>query len=415
MKKENTYSEIINEDITISEEPQLLIDYTDVEYKRTFLRAVDMTDDFTMDFNPKGYKLGKTIDDGYPTNVKALSFFSGCGGLDVGSHLAGVEVISSMDFDADCIKTLTSNSLFKKAQVSLADISQTKGLDYKKVIKDSKPDKLIMIGGPPCQPFSKAGYWVGNNSRQGINDPRNMIGEYLRVIEEIRPDGFLLENVESLLHPTNKVAVDFVIEKINKLGYHFTLVRGNAIDYGVPQKRKRVFFVATKKKLKLNEPIKTHGSDEDRLLNPSLQRYERVIDWIGKFDRPEFFEKEESTKNGTYHLDLLDVPPGKNYIALTAHAGYPNPKFIAQKRFWSFLLKLHPEEPSWTIAAQPGPWVGPFHWKSRRLRVPEIASLQTFPEDFIFIGSRRSVQKQIGNAVPPLLGKAMVNFLVENL
>jgi DNA (cytosine-5)-methyltransferase 1 len=103
---------------------------------------------------------------------------------------------------------------------------------------------------------------------------------------------------------------------------------------------------------------------------------------------------------------LYEVPPA---------AGYPNPKFIAQKRFWSFLLKLHPMSPSWTIAAQPGPWVGPFHWSSRRLRVPEIAAIQTFPEDYKFIGSRRSIQKQIGNAVPPLLGKAMVEFLLKNL
>ena len=368
-----------------------------------------------MEFNSKGYSINNSLKNGYETNIKALSFFSGCGGLDIGCHLAGVEVVSSMDFDPACIKTLSANPLFKKTNVSLGDITESKGTDYSKIINESRPDKLIVIGGPPCQPFSKAGYWVGNDTRQGVNDPRNMMGEYLRVIEEIRPDGFLLENVESLLHPTNKSAVEFIIERINKLGYHFTLVRANALDYGVPQKRKRVFFVASKNKLKISEPIKTHGSNEERRFNPSLRPFERVIDWIGKFDRPDFFEKEESTKNGTYHLDLLDVPPGKNYIALTAHAGYPNPKFIAQKRFWSFLLKLHPEEPSWTIAAQPGPWVGPFHWKSRRLRVPEIGAIQTFPEDFIFVGSRRIVQKQIGNAVPPLLGKAMVNFLVQNL
>ena len=71
--------------------------------------------------------------------------------------------------------------------------------------------------------------------------------------------------------------------------------------------------------------------------------------------------------------------------------------------------------PSWTIAAQPGPWIGPFHWDNRRLRVPEIAAIQTFPKNYKFYGNRRSVQKQIGNAVPPLLGKAMVSFLANNL
>ena len=111
------------------------------------------------------------------------------------------------------------------------------------------------------------------------------------------------------------------------------------------------------------------------------------------------------------------VPPGKNYIALTYSInGKPlSSKFKKGKRFWSFLLKLHPNMPSWTISAQPGPWVGPFHWKSRRLRVPEIAAIQTFPIDYKFAGNRRSIQKQIGNAVPPLLGKKMIEHLIKFL
>lgn len=104
-----------------------------------------------------------------------------------------------------------------------------------------------------------------------------------------------------------------------------------------------------------------------------------------------------------------------NYKALTAWYGYENPKFVADKRFWSFLLKLSPDMPSWTITAQPGPWVGPFHWDNRRLRVPEIAAIQTFPKGYKFYGSRRSVQKQIGNAVPALMGKAMIEFVKESL
>ena len=104
-----------------------------------------------------------------------------------------------------------------------------------------------------------------------------------------------------------------------------------------------------------------------------------------------------------------------NYKALTAWAGYPNPKFVADKKFWNFLLKLSPDRYSWTITAQPGPWIGPFHWESRRLRVPEIAAIQTFPEDYQFEGNRSSIQKQIGNAVPCLMAKAMVGFLKDSL
>ena len=104
--------------------------------------------------------------------------------------------------------------------------------------------------------------------------------------------------------------------------------------------------------------------------------------------------------------------PGKNYLSL---CDGKKSNFIKNTRFWNFLLKLKPDLPSWTIAAQPGPWVGPFHWNNRRLRVPEIAAIQTFPKNYKFFGNRRSIQKQIGNAVPPLLGKAMIKYLAVNL
>lgn len=350
------------------------------------------------------------------SNIQAISFFSGAGGLDIGATLAGVQVISCLDFDRDSVLSLKKNPVFKNTQHRHEDICNVNSKDYDELLKSSKPDKLILLGGPPCQPFSKAGYWVGNKQRLGNDDPRNMIYQYLRIIEDLQPDGFLLENVESILHPSNKIAVDNLSEAFERLGYHFRLIRANALDYGVPQKRKRVFFLASKKGFSENAfPIKTHGNDLERLINPDLLPYENVLNWIHKFDIEEYFEKEESAAHGTYYQDMVEVPAGKNYIALTAKEGYPNPKFIAQKRFWSFLLKLHPNQPSWTIAAQPGPWVGPFHWNNRRLRVPEIAAIQTFPHDYLYVGSRRSIQKQIGNAVPPLLGKAMINFLINNI
>lgn len=183
------------------------------------------------------------------------------------------------------------------------------------------------------------------------------------------------------------------------MGYKFIVYRADALDFGVPQKRKRIFFIASKKGI-VGEPIKTHGDELEILVNKNLLPHERVIDWIGKFDSDKYFEEEELTTGKTYDEELKQIPPGQNYFALTERSGHPNPKFEANKRFWNFLLKLHPNQPSWTIAAQPGPWVGPFHWNNRRLRVPESAAIQTFPEDYHFVGTRRSIQKQIGNAVP---------------
>ena len=153
--------------------------------------------------------------------------------------------------------------------------------------------------------------------------------------------------------------------------------------------------------------------DEWNEANPEEVEKVNVLDWIGRFDKPELSEAEESTEGKTYNLELSEVPPGHNYIALSARDNYPNPKFVANKRFWNFLLKLHPLQPSWTIAAQPGPWVGPFHWNNRRLRVQEVAAIQTFPMDYKFVGSRRTIQKQIGNAVPSLLGEKFVEHLIK--
>jgi len=118
---------------------------------------------------------------------------------------------------------------------------------------------------------------------------------------------------------------------------------------------------------------------------------------------------------GRYEKELREIPPGKNYKALTAWAGHPRPVFEAERRYWSLLLKLSPDLPSWTIQANPGPWVGPFHWTSRRLRTVELAALQTFPEGYRFAGKRRDRVRQIGNAVPPLLAQRMIEPLLAAL
>ena len=349
-------------------------------------------------------------------DIVAVSLFSGAGGLDIASILAGVPVISSTDFDSDCIKTLKANEdYFGETKILEGDLREIDSDVFKTIVEKESPKKFIVIGGAPCQPFSKAGYWVTNQVRRGINDPRaSLVNEYLRIVTDIQPNGFVFENVESLLHPTNRVIVDTFISIIKEAGYKYKIIRANALEYGVPQKRKRLFIIGTKGEFKHEEPIKTHDAPE-KCSQSGLKPYVTAGDAIAGFDSDEYFEEYEVTKGGTYYDDLCEVPPGKNYKALTAWAGYPNPKFVADKRFWNFLLKLSPAKPSWTVCAQPGPWVGPFHWDNRRLRAPELAAIQTFPEDYKFCGTRRSIQKQIGNAVPCLMGKAMIEYLKESL
>lgn len=346
------------------------------------------------------------------SSVAVVSLFSGCGGLDAGAHLAGARTVAAIDFDADSVKSLGLNVIFRGADLRCADISTFDSKEFKRKIRLEKPGATIIIGGPPCQPFSKNGYWVTNKKRLGIRDPRNLIGQYFRMVEEIGPDGFILENVESMLHPTNLPAVREIEASIAELGYQHILVRANALDYGVPQKRKRVFFIASRRRL-LGAPRISHRSAEELPLLGGAEPHPGVKEFIREFAGKKFFEPQEDATKGTYYPELKQVPPGKNYLVLSAKDG--SGRFVTGKRFWNFLLKLHPDEPSWTISAQPGPWVGPFHWENRRLRVPEIAAIQTFPRGYKFYGSRRSIQRQIGNAVPSLMAKAMVEYLIKQL
>ncbi|TCU52342.1 DNA (cytosine-5)-methyltransferase 1 [Novosphingobium sp. PhB57] len=338
--------------------------------------------------------------------MKCISLFSGAGGLDVGAKAAGARIIRAVEFDKDAATTLRLNS-DASTLIECADVAT---LDFHQHRNDT--GDTIVIGGPPCQPFSKNGYWVRNENRLVEADPRNMLSQFLRVVSEANPKGFLLENVESLRHPTNKQALDAFVAAAEVLGYTCTVALANAADYGVPQKRKRVFIFGTRgSKTAIPNPERLRSSDPADGFPPHLG----VKDFLKPFNSSRYFEPSEMVCGGTYEHELRNVPPGRNYMALDELTGYSGRTFRRGGRFWNFLYKLHPDEPSITIAAQPGPWVGPFHWNNRRLRAPEAAAIQTFPADYKFHGTRRSVQKQIGNAVPCLLGEAMVKHLMNHV
>ena len=156
-----------------------------------------------IDFYQRNYKVNSKSNSLIDSKTQAISFFSGAGGLDIGTQLAGIKVISSLDFDKDSVATMQSNKFFSNSIHLHKDIKDIKGSEYKTIIKTNNPEKLILVGGPPCQPFSKAGYWQTHENRLGADDPRNMIGNYLRLISDLKPNGFVLENVESILHPKN--------------------------------------------------------------------------------------------------------------------------------------------------------------------------------------------------------------------
>lgn len=275
-------------------------------------------------------------------------------------------------------------------------------------------DLELLVGGPPCTPFSKSGYWL-EQKRRGLDPEASLLEHYVRVLDEVRPRMFLLENVFALAYANhNRRWLEFLLESFDRLGYSVTQEAVLAADYGVPQRRQRLILVGSLEGAPAM-PEPTHAGPHERRIWDDIGRKRHVTagQAIGDLlSRRDLAEPGEDVAGKYGHL-LPAIPPGDNYLFYTEKRGHPAPLFGWRKRYWSFLLKLDPDQPAPTIQAQPGPYVGPFHWANRRLRALEIKRLQTFPDGFVICGDRRSVQRQVGNAVPPLLGRRIAEVLRE--
>ena len=360
------------------------------------------------------------------TGVAVIDLFAGTGGLTVAAEMANCQTRLMVELDPICCDTLRRNH--GADGVLEGHVERLRGATLRKKAGLTKSEPLLVVGGAPCQPFSKAAYWTdpGDDSRyrraraagktlekpQPILDARkderrNLILEFERIVQESRAAGFVFENVPSILHPRNERDFFAFRRRLERAGYFTTLVKANAIHYGVAQRRRRVFLLGARA-APPNEPQRTHSLDPEDDLQPIVT----AGDVLRPYSRARFSEPEEKI-SGRWSSALREIPPGWNYKALTAWAGHLDPLFEAETRFWHFLLKLSPTAPSWTLTASPGPWTGPFHWKSRRLRIVEMAALQSFPDDYCFEGSRRAKVRQIGNAAPPLMASAMIRSVVE--
>lgn len=273
----------------------------------------------------------------------------------------------------------------------------------------------LLVGGPPCQPFSKSGYWASGDTKR-LDDPRATTLEgFLRVLRDIRPKAFLLENVAGLAYSGKDEGIHFLrrtIEQINKqcgTRYRSELLLLNAADFGAPQIRERAFLVGSRTgkvfgRMKPSHyPAEAQGMLRQMSFSSCEQLYRTAWDAIG--DLQEDFG--DDLKVSGKWADLLPaIPEGSNYLYHTER-GDGLPLFGWRRRFWNFLLKLAKDLPSWTITASPGPATGPFHWSNRRLSVRELCRIQTFPDGYSIFGSYRSALRQIGNAVPCVLAEAI--------
>jgi DNA (cytosine-5)-methyltransferase 1 len=344
------------------------------------------------------------------SELPAISLFSGAGGLDLGVERGGYRITVALDYDRDSCETLRAN--FPRARVLEGDIRQFTTETILEAGGLARAEAALLVGGPPCTPFSKSGYWL-EYKRAGRDPEASLLDHYLRVLDEARPRAFLLENVFGLAYRNHNAPwFEKLLTTCRHLGYHVAERVILAADYGVPQRRQRVFVMGSLER-EPEFPAPTHSGPHEtkKEWDTSLPAHVTAGEAIGDLvPRDELRELEEDV-NGRYGHLLPDIPPGDNYLFYTEKRGHPAPLFKWRSRFWSFLLKLDPAQPSPTIQAQPGPYVGPFHWENRRLRVPEIKRLQTFPDDYEIVGSRRSAQMQVGNAVPPLLAQQIASAL----
>ncbi|HVE86939.1 MAG TPA: DNA cytosine methyltransferase [Myxococcales bacterium] len=321
----------------------------------------------------------------------AISLYTGAGGMDYGFEAAGFRTCAAVELDGDCCRTLRRNRAWPVIERSIFDVPTRELL---RVAGLGPKEADLLIGGPPCQPFSKSGYWARGDARR-LSDPRaDTLAAYVRVVEEARPRAFVLENVHGLAFRGKDEGLKLLVGRLASRGYEVSFQVLDAAAYGVPQRRERAVLVGWRDGARFRFPAPRF----------SEATYRTAWDALG--DLPGEPEGEDLAVRGKWAALLPSIPEGHNYLWHTDRGGGLR-LFGWRRRYWTFLLKLAKARPSWTIQAQPGPSGGPFHWRNRRLSARELCRLQTFPDDVEISGARSSVQRQVGNAVPSLLAEVL--------
>ena len=297
--------------------------------------------------------------------LNIVSLFSGCGGLDLGFIKAGHKIIWANDIDSDAVATYKLNI---GDHIILDDIRNIKSEEI--------PDCDMVIGGFPCQGFSIA------NLRRTIDDERNKLYlEFYRVIRDKQPRYFVAENVKGILSLGRGKVIELILDDFKKAGYNVKYKLLNCADYGVPQIRQRVIFIGVRidQDNKIDFPQPTHNENGENGL-----QY-----WVSMGEALKHIPEPDENPNIPNHV-------------------YSRYKVFSNKNFTGHRL-VDPNKPSPTILARGngGGGVVVIHHPNnhRRLTVREAATIQTFPMDFVFIGSKTSCYRQIGNAVPPLFAE----------
>ena len=335
--------------------------------------------------------------------MNAIDLFCGAGGLSYGFEKAGVNILLGIYNDAMALKVFEKNH--KNAKSICGDITQLHYNDIKELIGDTTID--LIIGGPPCQGMSLSG-------PRKFDDPRNKLYlSYIRFVHEIKPKAFVIENVPGLVSLFKGQIKNSIIERLTNLGYKVGYRILCAADYGVPQSRKRVVFVGLKKEFFDFDRIK----EEDMVTcEMALSDLPPLIDSLGE-DPAEYETLPQNEyqklmrKNSVQvhnHIAAAHSEKVRNIIALVPDGGnykdLPD-EYKNTRNFHVAWTRFRSDKPAPTIDTGHRHH---FHYKYNRVpTVRECARLQSFPDDFIFEGNKTQQFRQVGNAVPPIMAKAI--------
>lgn len=325
------------------------------------------------------------------TKLKYIDLFSGAGGFSLGFDNMGFHNVFSIDIEPRFCETYKHN--FSNHQLIEKDICELSDAQIKYLKEFDKID--VVIGGPPCQGFSIA----GNIGRKFVDDPRNrLFKEFVRVVKVVKPRFFVMENV-ARLHTHNKGETRTeIIKDFEKLGYKVDCKILNSADYGVPQVRKRVIFIGTSTNRKIEFPQK------------EVENYISVKEALSTYPKLESGE-ESSIPN---HIAMSHSEQMLTKMSYVSDGGDRN-EIPVQLRPTSGdvrkYIKYASDKPSVCVT---GDMRKIFHYEQNRaLTVRELAKLQSFPDDFIFKGTRISQQQQVGNSVPPKMAEAIAKVIIK--
>jgi DNA (cytosine-5)-methyltransferase 1 len=369
---------------------------------------------------------------------KAIDLFCGCGGISVGLKKAGFEIVAGIDIEKKYLASFKHN--FPYAKALNTDITSIPPKEFMQIVGIVPGELDILVGGPPCQGFSKN---VPRKYRY-LEDPKNLlVKSFLDYCEVLQPKMVLIENVAEMKNGFEEAYSQEIINRLQEEGYTVTAAVLNSADFGVPQRRRRAFFMANRYGIKFKTPTPTHNAIE-KSGNKTIDLFSQpahvsVWDAIGDLPNVEHGQgleltpypnqpqtkyqalmrgSKQAVKNhiarklaDKQYQRLASIAPGQGHKDLPVHLQTKGGYSGAYGRLTKDMIA--PTITRWVFHPGSGRWGHPED--IRTITIREVARIQSFPDDFEFVGSYTDQAGQLGNAVPPLLAQAIIQNMKNQL